>query len=100
MSSDLFCKYNLSTSALDSSPSRSPHGGPLYEMYMQAVRERDSLKESKAEVDKLYLQNRTELIDTENLLKTFQQHFDETGKKYQDALNKIDHMSSSVAIRM
>ena len=78
-----------------SSPSRSPHGGPLYEMYMQAVRERDSLKESKAEVDKLYLQNRTELIDTENLLKTFQQHFDETGKKYQDALNKIDHMSSN-----
>ena len=62
---------------------------------MQAVRERDSLKESKAEVDKLYLQNRTELIDTENLLKTFQQHFDETGKKYQDALNKIDHMSSN-----
>ena len=40
-----------------SSPSRSPHGGPLHEMYMQAVRERDSLKESKAEVDKLYLQN-------------------------------------------
>ena len=78
-----------------SSPSRSPHGGVLYEMYMQAVRERDNLKESKAEVDKLYLQNRTELIDTENLLKTFQQHFDETGKKYQDALNKIDHMSSN-----
>ena len=64
-------------------------------MYMQAVRERDSLKEPKAEVDKLYLQNRTELIDTENLLKTFQQHFDETGKKYQDALDKIDHMSNN-----
>ena len=78
-----------------SSPSRSPHGGPLYEMYMQAVRERDSLKESKAEVDKLYLRNRTELIDTENLLKAFQQNFDETGKKYQDALNKIDHMSNN-----
>ena len=64
-----------------SSPSRSPHGGPLYEMYMQAVRERDSLKESKAEVDKLYLQNRSELIDTEDLLKVFQRNFDETGKK-------------------
>ena len=37
----------------------------------QAVRERDSLKESKAEVDKLYLQNRSELIDTEDLLKVF-----------------------------
>ena len=78
-----------------SSPSRSPQGGPLYEMYMQAVRERDSLKESKAEVDKLYLQNRTELIDTEDLLKVFQRNFDETGKKYQDALNKIDHMSNN-----
>ena len=64
-------------------------------MYMQAVRERDSLKESKAEVDKLYLQNRTELIDTEDLLKVFQRNFDETGKKYQDALNKIDHMSNN-----
>ena len=69
--------------------------GHLYEMYMQAVRERDSLKESKAEVDKLYLQNRTELIDTEDLLKVFQRNFDETGKKYQDALNKIDHMSNN-----
>ena len=37
----------------------------------------------------------TELIDTENLLKTFQKHFDETGKKYQDALDKIDHMSNN-----
>ena len=62
---------------------------------MQAVRERDSLKESKAEVDKLYLQNRTELTDTEDLLKVFQRNFDETGKKYQDALNKIDHMSNN-----
>ena len=61
----------------------------------RAVRERDSLKESKAEVDKLYLQNRTELIDTEDLLKVFQRNFDETGKKYQDALNKIDHMSNN-----
>ena len=62
---------------------------------MQAVRERDSLKESKAEVDNLYLQNKSELIDTENLLRTFQQNFDETGKKYHDALNKIDHMSNN-----
>ena len=78
-----------------SSPSRSPHGGLQHEMYMQAVRERDSLRESKAEVDKLYSQTRAELIDTENLLKTFQKHFDATGKKYQDALDKIDHMSNN-----
>ena len=78
-----------------SSPSRSPHGGLQHEMYMQAVRERDSLRESKAEVDKLYSQTRAELTDTENLLKTFQKHFDATGKKYQDALDKIDHMSNN-----
>ena len=78
-----------------SSPSRSPHGGLQHEMYMQAVRERDSLRESKAEVDKLYSQTRAELIDTENLLKTFQKHFDATGKKYQDALDKIDRMSNN-----
>ena len=78
-----------------SSPSRSPHGGLQHEMYMQAIRERDSLRISKAEVDKLYSQTRAELIDTENLLKTFQKHFDATGKKYQDALDKIDHMSNN-----
>ena len=78
-----------------SSPSRSPHGGLQHEMYMQAVRERDSLRESKAEVDKLYSQTRAELTDTENLLKTFQKHFNATGKKYQDALDKIDHMSNN-----
>ena len=78
-----------------SSPSRSPHGGLQHEMYMQAVRERDSLRESKAEVDKLYSQTRAELTDTENLLKSFQKHFDATGKKYQDALDKIDHMSNN-----
>ena len=77
------------------SPSRSPHGGLQHEMYMQIVRERDSLRVSKAEVDKLYSQTRAELIDTENLLKTFQKHFDATGKKYQNALDKIDHMSNN-----
>ena len=76
-------------------PSRSPHGGLHHEMYMQAVRERDNLRESKAEVDKLYSQTRAELTHTENLLKTFQKHFDATGKKYQDALDKIDHMSNN-----
>ena len=39
-----------------SSPSRSPHGGLQHKMYMQVVRERDSLRISKAEVDKLYSQ--------------------------------------------
>ena len=64
-----------------SSPSRSPHGGLQHEMYMQVVRERDSLRISKAEVDKLYSQARAEIIDTENLLKTYPKHFDATGKE-------------------
>ena len=34
-------------------------------------------------------------MDTEDLLKVFQRNFDETGKKYQDALNMIDHMSNN-----
>ena len=78
-----------------SSPSRSPHGGLQHEMYMQVVRERDSLRISKAEVDNLYSRARAEIIDSENLLKTYQKHFDATDKKYQDALDKIDHMSNN-----
>ena len=78
-----------------SSPSRSPHGELQYEMYMQAVRERDSLKVSKAEVDNLYSRARDEILDNDNLLKTYQKHFDSIGKKYQDALDKIDYMSNN-----
>ena len=81
--------------ARGSSPSRSPHGELQYEMYMQAVRERDSLKVSKAEVDNLYSRARAEILDNENLLKTYQKHFDSIGKKYQDALDRIDYMSNN-----
>ena len=78
-----------------SSPSRSPNGELQYEMYMQAVRERDNLRVSKAEVDNLYSRARAEILDNESLLKTYQKHFDSIGKKYQDALDKIDHMSNN-----
>ena len=78
-----------------SSPSRSPNEELQYGMYMQAVRERDSLKVSKAEVDNLYSRARAEILDNESLLKTYQKHFDSIGKKYQDALDKIDHMSKN-----
>ena len=87
---ELSCQH-----ARRSSPSRSPHGGLQHEMYMQVVRERDSLKASKAEVDNLYSRARAEIIDNENLLKTYQTHFDSIGKKYQDALDKIDFMSNN-----
>ena len=78
-----------------SSPSRSPNEELQYGMYMQAVRERDNLRVSKAEVDNLYSRARAEILDNESLLKTYQKHFDSIGKKYQDALDKIDHMSKN-----
>ena len=78
-----------------SSPSRSQSEELQYGMYMQAVRERDNLKVSKAEVDNLYSRARAEILDNESLLKTYQKHFDSIGKKYQDALDKIDHMSKN-----
>ena len=87
---ELSCQH-----ARRSSPSRSPHSGLQHEMYLQVVRERDSLKASKAEVDNLYSRARAEIIDNENLLKTYQTHFDSIGKKYQDALDKIDFMSNN-----
>ena len=87
---ELSCQH-----ARRSSPSRSPHGELQHEMYMQVVRERDSLKVSKAEVDNLYSRARAEILDNENLLKTYQKHFDSIGKKYQDALDKIDFMSNN-----
>ena len=87
---ELSCQH-----ARRSSPSRSPHDELQHEMYMQVVRERDSLKVSKAEVDNLYSRARAEILDNENLLKTYQKHFDSIGKKYQDALDKIDFMSNN-----
>ena len=64
-----------------SSPSRSQNEELQYGMYMQAVRERDNLKVSKAEVDNLYSRARAEILDNESLLKTYQKHFDSIGKK-------------------
>ena len=43
----------------------------------------------------LYSRARAEILDNESLLKTYQKHFDSIGKKYQDALDKIDHMSKN-----
>ena len=87
---ELSCQH-----ARRSSPSRSPHNELQYDMYMQAVRERDQLKKEKAESDTVYSRARAELTDNENLIKTYQQSFDALGKKYQDALGRIDHMNNN-----
>ena len=80
--------------ARKSSPSASPSHGLHYEMYEQIRREHDELKKSKKETDDKYLKSRAELIDNENLVKMYQKSYDELGRKYEDALSKIDFMST------
>ena len=76
-------------------PSGSPHHAELhYDMYVQAIQERDRIKKEKAELDTVYMRARAELVDNEALIKTYQQNFDALGKKYQDAVERIDFLST------
>ena len=43
----------------------------------------------------MYTEMRAELTDNENLLKTYQKTYDDLGRKYDDALLKIDKMSTN-----
>ena len=43
----------------------------------------------------MYTEMRAELPDNENLLKNYQKTFDDLGRKYDDALLKIDKMSTN-----
>ena len=49
----------------------------------------------KDDVDAMLRRTRAELIDNEALLKTYQSSYDSLGKKYQDALGRIDFMSNN-----
>ena len=80
--------------ARQSSLSGSPSHGLYYEMYNQARRDHDIIKKSKEEVDVLYRRARAEIIDNENLIKTYHDSYESLGKKYQDALERIDFMST------
>ena len=86
---ELSCQH-----ARKSSPSGSPSHGLYYEMYDQARRDHDIIKKSKEEVDILYKRARAEIIDNENLIKTYHDSYESLGKKYQDALERIDRMST------
>ena len=77
-----------------SSPSGSPSHGVYYGMYNQARRDHDIIKKSKEEVGDLYKRARAEILDNEILIKTYQDSYESLGKKYQDALVKIDSMST------
>ena len=53
-----------------------------------------SIKKDKAELNTVYSRARAGLVDNEILIKTYQQSFDALGKEYQDALERIDHLST------
>jgi hypothetical protein len=57
-------------------------------MYNQLRREHDIIKKSKEEVV-LYRRARAEIIDNENLIKSYHDSYESLGKKYQDALERI-----------
>ena len=81
--------------ARHASPSVSPSHGIYYEMYNQLRCEYEKATKSKDDVDTLLRRTRAELIDNEALLKTYQSSYDSLGKKYQDALGRIDFMSTN-----
>ena len=80
--------------ARQSSPSVSPSHGIYYEMYNQARCDYERIKKSKDEVDVLFERAKAEITDNENLIKTYQDTYESLGKKYQDALERIDFMST------
>ena len=63
-------------------------------MYNHWRGEHDKAMKSKDDVDTMLRRTRAELIDSEALLKTYQSSYDSLGKKYQDALGRIDFMST------
>ena len=80
--------------ARQSSPSVSPSHGIFYEMYNQARCDYERIKKSKDDVDVLFERAKAEITDNENLIKTYQETYESLGKIYQDALERIDFMST------
>jgi len=80
--------------ARQSSPSVSPSHGIYYEMYNQARCDYERVKKSKDDVDTLLERAKAEITDNETLIKTYQDTYESLGKKYQDALERIDFMST------
>ena len=77
------------------SPSGSPHHSELqHEMYQQAIRDCDRIKKEKAELNNAYMRIRAEVVDNEALIKTYQSNFDALGRKYQDAVERLNFLST------
>ena len=73
----------------------SPSHDFYFGRYEKLRSEYDELRQSKKEIDGMYTEMRAELPDNENLLKNYQKTFDDLGRKYDDALLKIDKMSTN-----
>ena len=78
-----------------SSPSRSPHHSELqHEIYQKAIQDYDCIKKEKAELNRAYKRIQDEVVDNEALIKTYQSNFDILGKKYQDAIERLNFLST------
>ena len=83
----------LSTSSKSISYSASPTHGVYYEMYERPQHDHDELRKSTKELEGMYAEVRAELGDNESFIKTYQKSHDELGRKYEDALLKIDKIN-------
>lgn len=78
-----------------SSPGASPSHDFFFGMYAKLRSEYDKFRQSKKETDGMYMEMRAELADNKNLIKTYQKTYDDLGRKCDDALLKIDKMSTN-----
>ena len=63
-------------------------------MYERLEHDREELRKSTEELEGMYAEVRAELGDNESIIKTYQKFHDELGRKYEDALLKIDKMNA------
>ena len=78
-----------------SSPSRSPHHSELHmEMYQKAIQDCDRMTKEKADLFREYRNTQKEVVDNEALIKTYQHNFDVLGKKYHDAIERLNFLST------
>ena len=81
--------------ARKASPSTSPRHGLYHGIYERLRSDHDELQNSKKEMEGVYHEVRAELANNKNLIKTYQKSYDELGRKHEDALLKIDHLSNN-----
>ena len=78
-----------------SSPSQSPHHAEFQlEMYQKTAQECERVKKEKTDLFREYRNLQREVVDNEALIKTYQHNFDVLGKKYQDAVERLNFLST------